>query len=157
MREKIIFIVLTALLFTTGLSWVAAQSNESGRPSTVPPAHYQIVWEVNDPAGTNFSNWSGVLNNIENSLDEIGESKMEIEVVAYGAGIHMLSKENSSPELQERIRKLQERGVVFAACANSMAKNGYTMEDMIDGAIQVPSGAAEVIRKQRQGWIYMHS
>lgn len=157
MRQKIIFIVLTALLFTTGLSWVAAQSNEEGRPSTSPSGHYQVIWQVTDPAGTNFSNWSGVLNNVENSLSEIGEDKMQIEVVAFGAGIHMLSKEKTSPEIQERIRKLQERGVVFAACANSMAKNGYTMEDMIDGAIQVPSGAAEVIRKQRQGWIYMHS
>ncbi|MBT2642276.1 DsrE family protein [Bacillus sp. ISL-41] len=158
MREKIIFIVMTALLLTTSLSWAAAKTDgETGRPDTTPQGHYQVVWQVTDPAGTNESNWAGVLNNVENSLAEIGEDKMEIEVVAFGAGIHMLSKEKSSPELQERIRKLQERGVVFAACANSMAKNGYEMEDMIDGAVQVPSGAAEVIRKQRQGWIYMRS
>ena len=71
-------------------------------------------------------------------------------------GINLLNKAKSPAELQAKTAALQARGVVFAACANSMAKNGYTMDDMVDGAAQVPSGAAEVIRKQ-QGWLYMHS
>lgn len=115
------------------------------------------MFEVNDPAGTDNANWAGTLNNVANSLDELGEKNMEVEVVAHGPGINLLSKEKSPAALQERIAALQERGVVFAACANSMAKNGYTMKDMVDGAVQVPSGAAEIIRKQQQGWLYMHS
>lgn len=157
MRLKLVLVFLAALFVTTGFSWVADQASaHKGHSEVHPSAKYKVVWEINDPAGTNNSNWAGALNNIENSLNEIGEKNTQMEVVAHGAGINLLNKEKSPQDLQQKIQKLQERGVVFTACANSMAKNGYTMDDMIDGVIQVPSGSAEVIRKQQQGWLYMH-
>lgn len=152
--NRVIAMVATLL---TGLG-LAFGLGDTARPASAYSTDpFRVVFEVNDPAGTENANWAGTLNNVANSMDEIGESRMEVEVVAHGAGIHLLAKEKSPAELQMRIAQLQERGVVFVACANSMAKNGYTMDDMLEGVVQVPSGAAEIIRKQQQGWIYMHS
>lgn len=155
MRFHKVFLVLAALLAATAVPWAAGQAGDQAKADG--PDKYRVVFEVNDPAGTDNVNWAGTLNNVANSMDEIGDEKMEVEVVAHGPGINLLNKEKSPADLQAKIAALQERGVVFAACANSMAKNGYTMDDMVDGAVQVPSGAAEVIRKQQQGWLYMHS
>ena len=157
MRTQKVFVLLATLVAALGLSWGLGAANDAGSASAHTMAPYRVVFEVNDPAGTDNANWVGVLNNVSNSLDELGEENMQVEVVAHGPGINLLNKAKSPVELQARIAELQDRGVVFAACANSMAKNGYTMEDMVDGAVQVPSGAAEVIRKQQEGWLYMHS
>ena len=157
MRTQKVFVLLATLVAALGLSWGLGAANGAGSASAHDSARYRVVFEVNDPAGTDNANWVGVLNNVSNSLDELGEENMQVEVVAHGPGINLLNKAKSPVELQARIAELQDRGVVFAACANSMAKNGYTMEDMVDGAVQVPSGAAEVIRKQQEGWLYMHS
>lgn len=155
--QRLMMIVMT-LVTGLGVAWGVGQYGDPAQAHEPPSvAPYQVVVEANDPAGTENVNWAGTLNNVSNSLDEIGEDQMEVEVVAHGQGIHLLAKEKSPVELQAKIAELQDRGVVFAACANSMAKNGYTMEDMLPGVIQVPSGAAEVIRKQREGWIYLHS
>lgn len=155
MRFQKVFLVLAALLAATAVPWAAGQAGSQAKADG--RDKYRVVFEVNDPAGTDNVNWAGTLNNVANSMDEIGDEKMEVEVVAHGPGINLLNKAKSPADLQAKIAALQERGVVFAACANSMAKNGYTMDDMVDGAVQVPSGAAEVIRKQQQGWLYMHS
>lgn len=159
MSAQRLMMIMMTLVTGLGLAWGVGQQSDPAQAHEPPPsvAPYQVVVEVNDPAGTENVNWAGTLNNVSNSLDEIGEDQMEVEVVAHGQGIHLLATEKSPEDLRAKIAELQDRGVVFAACANSMAKNGYTMDDMLPGVVQVPSGAAEIIRKQREGWIYLHS
>lgn len=160
MRSRNLFVLAVVPLLAVLLAgWGAVASGAdkgSDQPGKKSGKKIQVVFEINDPAGENNAKWTGVLNNINNSLDDIGEENMEVEAVVHGPAIDLLHREKSPPELQKRIKELQERGVVFAACNNTMQKYGYTMEDMVDGAVKVPSGVGEVIRKQDEGWIYMH-
>jgi len=47
------------------------------------------------------------------------------------------------------------RGVIVAACENSMRSAGVTAEQLADGARIVPSGIAQLVRRQRDGWAYV--
>ena len=57
----------------------------------------------------------------------------------------------------ERMQKLSESGVVFAACENSMEKKQVTKADLLPFVTTVDSGVAEVVRKQEAGWSYIKS
>jgi intracellular sulfur oxidation DsrE/DsrF family protein len=59
--------------------------------------------------------------------------------------------------LADRMKKLADAGVVFAACENSMRKKNVTKADLLPFVTTVDSGVAEVVRKQEAGWSYIKS
>lgn len=112
---------------------------------------HRIVFEVT-MEGT--EQWTGVLNNVENLRKSLG-AETEIEVVAHSKGLGMLvAKDNS---LTERMKKISETGVVFAACENTMKKKNVTKDQLVTFATTTDSGVAEVVRKQEAGWSYIKS
>lgn len=90
------------------------------------------------------------LNNIDNILKEADDT--QIEVVCHGEGISLLTKKNSKHA--DMVEKLIERDVRFVACENTMKKKSLEKSDLIEGAVTVPSGAFEVLRKQQAGYGY---
>ncbi len=48
-----------------------------------------------------------------------------------------------------------DKGIVLAACQNSMRAMRVTTEDLFPFAAQVDSGVAELVRKQEAGWSYI--
>ncbi len=98
--------------------------------------------------------WTAVLNNVENLRKSLGDGT-EIEVVAHSKGLGLLvAKDNS---LADRIKKLADQGVVFAACENTMQKKNVTKDQLLPPATTTDSGVAEVVRKQEAGWSYIKS
>ena len=89
---------------------------------------------------------------IDKVLDDIGESKLKIEVVAYEEGIHALLAENK--ETSQLLTKLANRGVTFKACRISMRAWDLTEDEFPLEVIFVPAGAPEAIRLQMQGYKY---
>lgn len=109
----------------------------------------------NDPAQLNF-----VLNNAENIYEHYRSrgKGIEIRIVTHGPGLHML-RDDTSP-VKERISKLaaSQPGLTFYACTNTqerMAKAEGKTPVIIDEAIMVYSGIAELIELQRAGWNYI--
>ena len=100
------------------------------------------------------------LNNAQN-LDKYYKSKgmkIEIRVVAYGPGLHML-RSDTSP-VKDRIEKmsLQYPNLSFAACGNTharMSKKAGKEVVLMSEATKVPSGVVELLELQRQGWAYI--
>ena len=90
------------------------------------------------------------LNNIENILKDASDT--ELVVVCHGEGITLLSKQQTKHS--ELVQSLIKKGVRFAACENTMKKKSLSPEDLVSGSTTVPSGAVEVIRKQRDGYSY---
>jgi uncharacterized protein len=134
-----------SMLFLTGLALLAATS----MPAQKPAAH-RIVIEVNvDGAQV----WAGVLNNIENLQKALGPGEVQIESVSHGKGLSMLLKTDAA--LEQRLEQAAAKGVVFAACQNSMRQQHVTKEDLFPFVITVDSGVAEVVRKQEAGWAYL--
>ncbi|WP_081652415.1 DsrE family protein [Cyclobacterium qasimii] len=109
---------------------------------------HHVVFQVTKGEVADQNKAIAQLNNILKALPNA-----EIEVVCHSGALPMVLKEKS--QVLEGIVKLQSRGVVFAACENTMRRAKASKEDLVDGAITVPSGLAEIIIKQEQGWAYI--
>ena len=139
---KTIAVAALALLPVT----MNAQTEKSPADKT-----HRIVFEVTMEGP---EQWTAVLNNVENLRTALGAAT-EIEVVAHSKGLGMLvAKDNG---LTDRMKKLADDGVVFAACENTMKKKNVTKDQLVPFAKTTDSGVAEVIRKQETGWSYIKS
>lgn len=124
-------------------TWFFAQERS---PTT---AHHHLVLEMTsgDP-----EQWEVALNNAENVRSALGIRQVQIEVVVHGKGLSMLLKETP---LRVGIQDLAGKDVVFAACENTMQRQGKTKADLLAEAVAVDSGVAEIVRKQESGWAYV--
>jgi intracellular sulfur oxidation DsrE/DsrF family protein len=120
------------------------------------PAHRLAVQvDVNDAATMNL-----VLNNVSNAAqyyNDLGQ-KIEIEVVAFGPGLHML-RDDTSP-VKGRIKSMSEAmpEVTFSACGNThenMTKAEAKEIPLISQAKVTRSGVVRLIELQEQGWSYL--
>ena len=89
---------------------------------------------------------------IDKVLNDLGEDKVKIEVVAYEEGIQALILSNQ--ETSQLLTKLANRGVVFKACRISMRAWELDETDFPLEVEYVPAGAPEMIRLQMKGYKY---
>lgn len=116
-----------------------------------------IQVDQNDPAVMNLA-----LNNVNNIIEQYkskGET-VQIELVTYGPGLHML-RSDTSP-VQDRIKQAVDASfpssVKFIACGNTkdgMEKREGKPVSLISQAELTPSGAVRLIELQEQGWSYL--
>ena len=121
------------------------------------PHRVAIQVDQNDPQVMNLA-----LNNATNVLEYYRgkNEEVEVDVVAYGPGLHML-RADTSP-VQDRIKRLKEMAfpgkVQFSACNNTkqgMEKaEGHAISVVPDATI-VPSGVVRLMELQGQGWSYV--
>jgi len=118
---------------------------------------HRVVFHVdqNDPKVMNLT-----LNNVQNVTayyESIGDT-VEIEVVAYGPGLHMLRADTSPVATRVATISLELDNVTFAACGNTLRKmeekSGSTVE-LLQEAEMVSSGVVQLIMRQEQGWAYV--
>lgn len=133
---SILFLSVMALFFTTSIHAQAIKE-------------HKVVIQLNT---ADTASWSSTIGNIRN-LQKIWPNNISIEVVAHGKGLDLIVANKT--HLANDVNALSKEGVVFAACENSMRKHNVTKADLLPVAITVPSGVAEVILKQEQGWAYL--
>jgi uncharacterized protein len=122
-----------------------------------PQHRLAIQVDQNDPDVMNL-----VLNNATNVVEYFngrGED-VEVEIVAYGPGLHML-RADTSP-VKDRIKWMAERAfpakIAFAACnvtREGMEKREGHAVAIVSEAKIVPSGVVELMHLQEQGWSYV--
>lgn len=117
----------------------------------------KVAFHVNDNDKRRMNITLNNAENVYNHYKAKGE-KVQIRIVAYNAGLHML-REDTSP-VKERIARmaLMREGLSFAACGNThkkMTKKEGKKPPLISEAKIVPSGVVELIALQRQGWTYV--
>jgi len=138
----------------------AAQGNKPASTRTVQDASkkaHRLVLQVNtdDPAMMNLALNNAT--NVEQYYKGIGE-KVQIEIVTFGAGLHML-RDDTSP-VKDRIKAIAEKmpSISFKACGNTQ-ENMHKAENkeipLISQATLVKSGVVRVIELQEQGWTYV--
>ena len=110
--------------------------------------HHRVVFD----AATGEESWDGILNNVDNIRKEFGSERSDIEVVVHGKALGLVLKDG---KVAYRVTKLAAEGVIFAACENTMRKQNVTRDALNPKATTVPSGVAEVVRKQEAGWSYV--
>lgn len=91
------------------------------------------------------------LHNIRNIIEGT-DGKPTVVVVCHGPGISLLAKENSVHA--NAVAELQQAGVSFLACENTLKSKSLSEADMLPGVETVPSGAVEVLRRQEDGYGY---
>jgi len=138
-----------ALFLLPAMALGLAAGLTSSRRQPPSPRH-RILFDVSTG---NAETWTRILNNVENAMRDLGTEETTIEVVAYGPGLGMLLAA-SAPD-PERMERLSRGSVVFAACRNTMESRQLTPEALLGFAQVVPSGVAELVRKQEAGWSYL--
>ena len=134
------------------LSAAASAQAEAGKP-------HRIVIQVdqNDAEVMNLA-----LNNARNILDFYrGKNEdVDIEVVAYGPGLHML-RDDTSP-VKDRIKELVAVSfpskITFDACNNTkqgMEKHEGHPIAIIPQATLVPAGVVRIMELEEQGYSYV--
>jgi intracellular sulfur oxidation DsrE/DsrF family protein len=133
---------LTGVLLMLTCTALKAQNNEVDKI-------HQVIMQLNT---ADTSAWSGVIGNIRN-MQKIWPGKVKIQVVVHGKALDFLVAAKS--HLIQDINIAANKGVVFTACENTMQKYQITKEMLIPIATTVPSGIAEIVLKQENGWSYL--
>ena len=119
------------------------------------PVRIAIHVDENDKFKMNL-----VLNNAENVTKYYMSKgqKVQIRIVAYGPGLHMLRADTSPVKARIAKMALALDNISFAACGNTkakmMKKSGKPVP-IIAEAKMVTSGVVELVELQRQGWAYI--
>lgn len=115
------------------------------KPSFAEPRKVVLQLSSGDPGTIN-----NVLHNAVNIQKFYGMDRVRIAVIVYGAGMEALYAETSP--VRERVTSLQQYGIEFVGCGNTMDATGHEPEDLIDGIAWVEAGIAEIIERKLAGW-----
>lgn len=100
----------------------------------------------------------GLLNNARNFLDAY-DGKPRLVVVANGGGVDFLQQgaaDKDGNPYDIAIEKLQERGVEFRVCNNTLRARKIDPKTLLEGAQLVPAGIVEVAHlTSRDGYTYI--
>jgi intracellular sulfur oxidation DsrE/DsrF family protein len=117
--------------------------------------HLILQVNTNEPAMMNLALNNAT--NVEQYYKNLGE-KVEIEVVTFGPGLHML-RDDTSP-VKDRIKAIADKtpSISFKACGNTQ-DNMHKAENkdipLVAQATLVKSGVVRVMELQEQGWTYV--
>ncbi|QEL24645.1 hypothetical protein FQV39_20185 [Bosea sp. F3-2] len=131
-----------------------AQASKRTVPETKP---HRLVLQVNsnEPATMNLA-----LNNATNVAQyykDLGEP-VEIEVVTFGPGLHMLRDDTSPVKARIKAIAASTPTISFKACGNTqenMSKAENKEISLMPEASVVKSGVVRVMELQERGWTYV--
>ncbi|WP_340161161.1 hypothetical protein [uncultured Hoeflea sp.] len=123
-------------------------------PSVAAAADHKLVLQISDNDPQKMNTVLNVAANVSRLYSEKGE-EVEIKVVAFNAGLHML-RPDTSP-VSERISNFSASmpNVAFQACNNTreaMAKKSGKDVPIFEFAEVVPAGVVSIIELNEQGY-----
>jgi uncharacterized protein len=152
--KRVIYFLPVVLIAAVAYLVFGRSALESSEPAA---KTHRVVLQVNseEPATMNLALNNAT--NVEQYYKSRGES-VQVEVVAFGPGLHML-RDDTSP-VKDRLRKMAEVGsaISFKACGNTrenMARRENNSIPLVAQASVVSSGVVRVMELQEQGWSYV--
>jgi intracellular sulfur oxidation DsrE/DsrF family protein len=144
--------ILAAFFVLAGLFAVAV-----GQPAMADGKTHYLAIHVND---NDKGKMNIALNNAANVTKyyEAKGEKVEIEIVAYGPGLHMYRADSSPVKTRIAAMSLEHENLKFSACGNTinlMTKKEGKMPELIGEATVVQSGVVRLMELQEQGWTYI--
>ena len=131
------------------LSLAAGAAPASEAASAQDSAREKVIFQVSaDDAKT----WNLALNNARNVQQDLGAKNVDVEIVAYGPGIGMLKFDSV---VANRIDEAVGNGVKVVACENTMKAQKLAKADMLASTGYVPAGVVELMKRQREGYVYI--
>lgn len=95
------------------------------------------------------------LNNAVNLQKLYGVDNVNVEIVAYGPGLGLLTKNNKN---SSRVSSLAMQDISFSACGNTMKKiekKSGTKPVLSEGVKIVPAGVGRIVELQEAGYSYI--
>ncbi|MCP4295669.1 MAG: hypothetical protein GY786_08695 [Proteobacteria bacterium] len=95
------------------------------------------------------------LNNASNLLKHYGINDIDIEIVAYGPGLGLLTKKS---KFGERVQSMAMQNISFSACGNTIkkvTKKTGKKPALLKGVRLVTAGVARIMDLQEQGYAYV--
>ena len=146
---------LKAMIAAAALSFGLLLNSTVGHADEKKPHRLAVQVSANDPSLMNLA-----LNNVVNVAEEFARAgeEVEIEIVAYGPGLHML-RDDTSP-VKARVKSISESMpyVKFAACGNTqenMKKAEGKEIVLVSQSKVVKAGVVRLMQLQEQGWSYV--
>lgn len=111
-----------------------------------------VVYHVSDEDKVGFA-----LNNIQNHIDGIGgPKKINVILVSHGPAVKRFNDIEAVNSVRENVAKLQEQGVVFEACANTLAALNLEPDELLTGfVIAEEGGVTRIAELQSKGYAYL--
>lgn len=121
---------------------VAAQAGEK----------MQVVYHVADAEKVNFA-----LNNMRNHIKGVGgPENVELVLVVHGPGLKRFHDIEATDKLRKMVSSLQDEGVRFNACGNTMRAQAVQIDELVPGFIRVDQGGVvRIAELQSQGYLYI--
>jgi intracellular sulfur oxidation DsrE/DsrF family protein len=144
--RSIVFVLLTAvtLVFAGAGAPVLADSMSDKK-------HKVVIQVSTDDARTQTI----ALNNAVNVQTALGIDNVAVEIVAYGPGLSILTKQSKQ---KARVESLALQDMTFSACGNTMAgieKKTGKKPELAEGVKIVPAGVVRIMELQQQGYAYI--
>jgi intracellular sulfur oxidation DsrE/DsrF family protein len=139
-----LFVMLVSLLTAGWLSQAVAGDVEKAKKRVV------IQVSTNDEETQTMA-----MNNAVNLQKLYGMDNVEIEIVAYGPGLGMLTKKNKDAS---RVKSLATQNITFSACGNTITgieKKTGKKPELTDGVKVVEAGVARIMELQDEGYAYI--
>jgi hypothetical protein len=112
----------------------------------------KVVYHVADEDKVGFA-----LNNIQNHLAGVGGGEnIEIVLVSHGPAVKQFNDIEAVDRVRNTIAQLQEQGVTFEACANTLEALGLAPDELLPGfKIAEKGGVTRITELQGQGYSYI--
>lgn len=144
---KFIMMWIMAVAMSTGLAQAELNENK-------PFAETHIILQVSDAEPVHYTAALDIANNL---TKRYGQELVDIEVIAFGVGVSMvLAKDN---DFAARIASLQEHGVRFYVCGNtldSLERKHHKRPQVLPGVVMVQTGVKFLIDEIQKGYIPIH-
>ncbi|MFA7429406.1 MAG: DsrE family protein [Rhodospirillaceae bacterium] len=115
------------------------------KPDWDNPRRIVLQVSTNDPA-----RFEGAMSNAINLQKFYGIDHLEVAIITFGGGVrHLMTEGGTAPD---RVKSLQDYGVSFVACGNTMDTIGKTEADLVAGVTVVQVGIAEIVERGLRGW-----
>jgi uncharacterized protein len=109
---------------------------------------HKIVMQFSDSDSVSQASVVGQVKNIRTAWPNA-----QVEVVCHGPGLDLLVSSKSKAAAQ--VAEWSAKGIVFAACNNTMKRRNINKEDLLPTSLVVPSAIIELTLKQENGWAYI--
>lgn len=150
-RRGVLPAVALALLLPVAAPAVAGDSARTveladPKPDWDNPRRIVLQVSSDDP-----KRFEGAMSNAVNLQKFYGIDHLEVAIVTFAGGVrHLLTDGATAPE---RIKSLQDYGVRFVACGNTLDTIGKSEADLVGGVEVVQVGIAEIVERQLRGWV----
>jgi uncharacterized protein len=148
MKLKLIFVILLAVLAAPTAFAQKQTTKKAAATKAEQTTPRRIVYDMAEGDTSRHTGLMRQLNNVKR-----GWPNAQIEIVVHGKALNLLVADKTTQA--DAIKALQDKGVRFVACENTMRVQKVEKSQLLPGVTTVPMGIGEIITKQDEGWGYI--